>query len=402
MPPAPWEPRSGTEGSATPAAAPVAGRLMRSWSASPAISPPTSPSAPIGTAHSPSSSATPFGRCPRARQDLWARRRDDPAAYLAVVGRGEQLVPPVLAGATTPQDPVGEAWALVEAASIIPDMPVTVDLGPGEMVGIVGPATPARALLRSLVLQLVAAHGPADLLVAGLAGPTGPAGGEVGAVEGSWLAWLPHTEHPGGGERLVAAGTEVDAVLAGLDRSAEPSTSAHLLLVVEDPSLLAARNTSARRLLARDPSAAALVVADDVAALPSTCRTVVQLRADGSASIQRPGHDGLAEHVRPAGASLTTACRVARGAGRSPRSRAARRRPELSRPPSRSSTCSPVRSTMPTRSEPTGAPRATILRSARDWRWLPTVRWRSISSGTDLTCSWPERPARARASSSGR
>ena len=116
------------------------------------------------------------------RHDLWARRRDDPAAYLAVVGRGEQLVPPVLAGATTPQDPVGEAWALVEAASIVPDMPVTVDLGPGEMVGIVGPAAPARALLRSLVLQLVAAHGPADLLVAGLAGPTGPAGGAVGAA----------------------------------------------------------------------------------------------------------------------------------------------------------------------------------------------------------------------------
>ena len=247
MPPAPWEPRSGTEGSATPAAAPVAGTPMRSSSASPAISPPTSPSAPIGHR----ALAFELGDAIRAvssrRHDLWARRRDDPAAYLAVVGRGEQLVPPVLAGATTPQDPVGEAWALVEAASILPDMPVTVDLGPGEMVGIVGPATPARALLRSLVLQLVAAHGPADLLVAGLAGPTGPAGGEVGAGgagEGSWLAWLPHTEDPGGGERLVAAGTEVDAVLAGLDRPAEPSTCAHLLLVVEDPSLLAARNTS--------------------------------------------------------------------------------------------------------------------------------------------------------------
>ncbi len=246
------------------------------------------------------------------RRDLWARRRDDPAAYLAVVGRGDQVVPPVLAGAAKPQGPMGEAWAIVEAASILPDMPVTVDLGPGEMVGIVGPVAPARALLRSLVLQLAAAHGPADLLVAGLAGPAGPAGEAAGAGEGPWLAWLPHAEDPGGGERLVAAGAEVDGVLAGLDRSADPPTCPHLLLVIEDPSLLAARNTPARRLLARDPSAAALVVADDVAALPSTCRTVVQCRADGSASIQRPDHDGLAEHVRPAGASLTTARRVAR------------------------------------------------------------------------------------------
>ena len=187
------------------------------------------------------------------RQDLWARRRDDPAAYLAVVGRGEQLVPPVLAGATTPQDPVGEAWALVEAASIIPDMPVTVDLGPGEMVGIVGPATPARALLRSLVLQLVAAHGPADLLVAGLAGPTGPAGGEVGAVEGRGWRGCPTPSTRAAASASWPRAPTCDAVLAGLDRSAEPSTSAHLLLVVEDPALLAARNTSAASSVGSGP-----------------------------------------------------------------------------------------------------------------------------------------------------
>ena len=318
------------------------------------------------------------------------------------------LAGPVLAG---PEDGgralVREAWALIEAASILPDVPVTVDLGPGELVGVVGPAPAARALLRSLVLQLVAAHGPADLLVAGLAAgssvdATGAAAVMAATGEGSWLAWLPHTEDPAGGERLVAAGAEVDSVLAGIDRPTEPPACPHLLLVVEDPSLLAARNTPARRLLSGDPSAAALVVAEDVAALPSACRTVVQLRADGSASIQRPGQDGLAEHVRPAGASSTTARRVALalaglhdperpGGGRGLPAVVAltdlRRRPARRRR---------------TSSAPTGAPRATIRRSAPVWRWRLTVRSRSISCATDPTCSWPGRPARARASSSGR
>jgi S-DNA-T family DNA segregation ATPase FtsK/SpoIIIE len=259
--------------------------------------------------------------------ELWARRRDDPGAYTAVVGRGEQIVPPLLTGHLPAGGPLlagpdgtrdaqplaGEAWALVEAASHLPDMPVAVDLGPGAIVGIVGPAPAARALVRSLVLQLVTAHGPADLLVAGLDGRT--RGDEtctgVATSEAAWLAWLPHTEDPAGGERLVATGAEVDAVLARLDRSAEPSGLPHLVLVIEDPSLLAARNTAARRLLSQDPSAAALVVADHVAALPSTCGTVVQVRADGTASVQRPGQGGWDEHVRPAGASLGTARRVA-------------------------------------------------------------------------------------------
>ena len=94
------------------------------------------------------------------------------------------------AGSARNQPLVDEAWVLVEAASLLPDMPVPVDLGPGELVGIVGPPSPARALLRSLVLQLVTAHGPADLLVAGLGTDPVDEGtrGTRQTSEASWLA----------------------------------------------------------------------------------------------------------------------------------------------------------------------------------------------------------------------
>ena len=93
---------------------------------------------------------------------LWARRNGDPGAYTAVVGRGQVVRSPALAGDAS-RLPAG-AWALVEAASVLDDVPVAIDLGPGAVVGVVGPAAVAWALARSLVLQLAVTHGPADLL----------------------------------------------------------------------------------------------------------------------------------------------------------------------------------------------------------------------------------------------
>ena len=122
----------------------------------------------------------------RAGPELWARRADDPGAFAAVVGRGDRWQPPALetGGDAVPD----EWWALVETAGALHDVPVAVDLGPGAVVGVVGPPAVARPLARSLVLQLAVAHGPADLLVAAVTAP--------GSPERGWLRWLPHARDP--------------------------------------------------------------------------------------------------------------------------------------------------------------------------------------------------------------
>ena len=232
---------------------------------------------------------------------LWARRNGDPGAYTAVVGRGQVVRGPALAGDAS-RLPAG-AWALVEAASVLDDVPVAIDLGPGAVVGVVGPAAVAWALARSLVIQLAVTHGPADLLVAGLSAC------RPRPEEERWMRWLPHSGDPATGESLTAAGPGVVELLDSLDRTLLPAQ--HLLLVADDPSLLSARNTAARQLLASDPSAAALVVAGELTELPSICQTVVEVRTDGRAAIHRPQRAELADHARLAGSSAVTARSVA-------------------------------------------------------------------------------------------
>ncbi|HEX6786674.1 MAG TPA: FtsK/SpoIIIE domain-containing protein, partial [Acidimicrobiales bacterium] len=151
------------------------------------------------------------------------------------------------------------------------------------------------------MLQLTVAHGPADLLVAAVTAP--------GSPEPGWLRWLPHARDPDSGERLVATG-ELPTPLIGRARSGGPRAP-HLMLVLDDPAPLAARNAPIRELLAGDGSAAALVVGDAAASLPSICDVVIDARPDGTAALHRPGRAELGDHVIAAGASVGTARRVA-------------------------------------------------------------------------------------------
>ncbi len=235
----------------------------------------------------------------RGGPQLWARRTGDPSAFTAVVGRGDRWQPPALetGGGPVPD----EWWAIVEAAGSLHDIPVVVDLGPGAVVGIVGPAAVARALARSLMLQLTVAHGPADLLVAAVTAPASP--------EPGWLRWLPHARDPDSGDRLVAIG-DPPVSLVGRDRSSGECPR-HLVLVVDDPTSMAARSAPVRELLVGDQRAAALVVADAVTSLPSICDVVIDARPDGTAVLHRPGRAELDDHVIAAGASLGTAREVA-------------------------------------------------------------------------------------------
>ncbi len=216
------------------------------------------------------------------------------------MGRGDRWQPPAL---ETGGDAVAdEWWALVEAAGVLHDVPVAVSLGPGAIVGVVGPPAVARPVARSLVLQLAVAHGPADLLVAAVTAP--------GSPERGWLRWLPHARDPDAGDRLVTADGDLPESLAGRAQPGGPCAP-HVVLVVDDPARMAARNAPVRELLAADRSSAAVVVAEAAASLPSICDVVVEARLDGTAVVHRPGRAELGEQVIAAGASARTARAVA-------------------------------------------------------------------------------------------
>jgi DNA segregation ATPase FtsK/SpoIIIE, S-DNA-T family len=242
--------------------------------------------------------ADAVGQARRGSPSLWARRADEPGAFTAAVGRGDRMLPPALAGDV--EAFAGEAWVLMEVASVLADVPVMVELGAGAVVGMVGSRRSAGALVRSLVVQLAVAHGPADLVVAGLC-----------PDEASWLRWLPHARDPSSGDPLLAGGADVADLVALLEQNALPA-ACHLLLVVDDPALLAARNSAVRRLMAReDRSVAALVLAASARELPSVCTTVVEVADDETAKVHRPGSAEFADRVATAGATASTARQVA-------------------------------------------------------------------------------------------
>lgn len=187
-------------------------------------------------------------RCLDGSSRLWERRPGHADAHTVTIGLGDR------------------AW---EAAPdhVLADVPVSVRVGPGDALGIVGDAEAARAVARSVLVQLVAAHGPADLAIA-VAGDPAP---------WAWTAWLPH-----------------DVELLGFAAAASSG------LLVLDGDDLATTGPPAGEV-------ATLVLATRPEALAAWCTAVLDLRG-------RPVLDG--EPVDPAAMSLATATGAARALAR--------------------------------------------------------------------------------------
>lgn len=180
---------------------------------------------------------------------LWSRRALHPDAFLASVGCGDLPLPGEFGIAGGLGDDVME-----------PDLPVAADLGPGCRLAVRGAA--AAHVARSLVLQLVASCGPADLRVV-----------VVSDRPGDWacLRGLPHLTRPDGAVAVVAE-HELPNVLADLG-----DHRCHLLLITDQPTLLATRTGPLRRALADPEAAALLVLLPDGGGVPHLCTSVLTL-----------------------------------------------------------------------------------------------------------------------------
>ncbi|MGH9138323.1 MAG: FtsK/SpoIIIE domain-containing protein, partial [Acidimicrobiales bacterium] len=207
---------------------------------------------------------------------LWIRRSDHPDAFAVSLGWG--TVPWSLrvagapgAGAAGLSD---EMEAVIARADQLADVPVVTDLGPGQLIALVGHH--ADAVARSLLVQLATLTGPADWRLVVVADEP---------ADWDWCGWLPHASagpSSGAASMVIAAGeTErLTDVLGRLD----DGDDRHVVVVTDRPDLLATRTGPLRRYLGTAESAGVIAVVRPGAVVPSMCRSVLEI---GSLCIAR-------------------------------------------------------------------------------------------------------------------
>jgi len=123
---------------------------------------------------------------------LWTRRGDTPGFLQLRLGLGtlpsrSSLAMPAVGHSTA------QAWSelarSVEGLSVVHDVPVVVDPLSTGAIGVSGVRSVALPAARSLVLQAVSLHSPAELVVTAFASTTT-------ARDWDWLKWVPHTASP--------------------------------------------------------------------------------------------------------------------------------------------------------------------------------------------------------------
>ncbi|MBN3930259.1 FHA domain-containing protein [Streptomyces verrucosisporus] len=202
--------------------------------------------------------------------------------------------------------------------------PVTADLRRTGSLGLAGPRARLMPLVRSVLAQLTALHGPGALEVVLIAPGRAPRGGAHDAAEGgdwSWLGWLPHLRPAHGQDcRLLLAydreqaAARTEELLRRLD-GPEPGAGARrgpltVAVVDGDPGPAELRDAVAR-LAAHGPAAGVhlLCLAETSAATPTSPLSVtLEAAAAASPAFRFCGAVGLLS-----GAVATAIRVVARG-----------------------------------------------------------------------------------------
>ncbi|WP_425955077.1 FtsK/SpoIIIE domain-containing protein [Xylanimonas sp. McL0601] len=268
---------------------------------------------------------------------MWTHRPEHPAFLTVRMGLGAQPSRTTVDGPAE-NDTLPEFWAriseLQDQCATIRDVPVVARLRVAGGFGIAGADDVAKAVGRAALLQLVALHSPAELVVAAITSPRSRTSWE-------WLEWTPHTgsphsplgsshhlaDNPGTAlsllsrleELIEARGARLDtrAALRGpvgdatRDEVPEPVLPSVVVLVEDDAPVDRARLT---RLAERgaDAGVHVLWVAPTIEQLPACCRTfvLVQDPAAGTTGEVREGR--LSYPVACETVDLPTAHEVAR------------------------------------------------------------------------------------------
>ncbi|HEX3088776.1 MAG TPA: FtsK/SpoIIIE domain-containing protein, partial [Ilumatobacteraceae bacterium] len=190
---------------------------------------------------------------------LWSRRATHGDGFSVSVGLGSVAWVPALVDAATARPSMGDLGDV----ALLTDLPLTTEVGASCRMAVRGTPERARGAARSIVLQLAANCGPADVRLVVVTHEPAP---------WRWLEQLPHATTAAGGIAVVAEADLIDLV-AEYDVAPHP----HLVIVTDAVELLAARTSPLRRLLIADRSVAliVLVAADD--GIPHVCTSLLDL-----------------------------------------------------------------------------------------------------------------------------
>jgi DNA segregation ATPase FtsK/SpoIIIE, S-DNA-T family len=193
---------------------------------------------------------------------LWCRRGSHGDGLAVSIGLGSVPWSPRLDG----DGSVGGPGDL-GTTTMLADLPLAADIGASCRLAIRGSADRARSVVRSIVLQLVANCGPADVRIVVVSSEP---------ARWRWLDQLPHATTSVG---LVAVVPESDLLdtIAEYDVAPHP----HLVVITDAPELLAARTSPLRRVLIAERSTALIAVVGAEAGaeegVPHVCSSLLDL-----------------------------------------------------------------------------------------------------------------------------
>jgi len=224
------------------------------------------------------------GRARTISDLMWSRRAGDSNFFRLGLGYADRLSHPM----AWPRDLFPEHQRLVDAARLLPTVPVPIDLDYNHHVAVTGAPEPATAMMRGLVVQAATLHSPALMAIGLLT--------HAGAVERwDWLKWLPHLRRPSDGTHPIDA-----------DHDTRP-----MLLVIDVTGLLPAAVAEVASSLHRLPThVRALVLTEHLELARELFTAVVVVDASGAGSWERP--DGAQPITYASGLDLASARSIAR------------------------------------------------------------------------------------------
>ncbi len=233
---------------------------------------------------------------------LWERRPEHADFMQLPVGIGCLPWHPTLRGTPSP-----EGQAVLDRLGRVHDVPVDVELMPGDVVGIAGPRPRRLAAARHLLLQAAVNHGPSDLAISIITERSG---------DWDWAKWLPHVVADDvGRRRLAGTDDEMAPVLAMLPGTDAETAVPHHIVVVDVPHLVGGDRRTIREKLRSGAGLgiAGLALAERTDDLPSLTSTILSV-GDGEPWVRYP--DGERRSVSPWEMSVRNARLTARGLAR--------------------------------------------------------------------------------------
>lgn len=206
-----------------------------------------------------------------------------------------------------------------EEYRLIAGVPIVADLRECGSVGVAGSGPEAAGTARSLVMQLIGLHSPAEVALAAITS-------RESLPDWEWLKWLPHTSSPHSplaGDHLAASRLQGASLVARIeelisDRAGDdqpeprgpivrevsdgrvdppPPVTPSLIVVVEDDAPV--DRARLVRLAERGPDVGVHIVwcASNIAGLPASCRTYISI--DEAVEGAGGGHVRLGERSYP-------------------------------------------------------------------------------------------------------